>query len=176
LTAAKEFWHSLVIVNHKRTSLYMPRFEPDSGKDKNPATLEDYQVVRTGKATPEQIAKVRDALSNKYSPLRLELGDDGPMARFQVERKYAKPAPYNSPALRNFHSVMDYLSAKRDAGVLSQEEVNIIMKLSEADHLKDVSSTPSVYAMYVTRTMKAIIKLRPELASEVKNLPISRKR
>jgi hypothetical protein len=138
--------------------------------------LEDYKLVRKGKATPEQIARVRDALSNKYSPLRMELAEDGPMARFLVERKYARPVPYSSPALRNFHTVMDYLTAKRDAGVLSQEEVNAIMQSSEADHLRNASSTPSVYAMYVTRTMRAITKLRPDLAAEVKNLPISRKR
>jgi hypothetical protein len=180
LTLVKDFCHSWVIVNPKRTNLRMPQFEPDGGKNKDPATLEDYKLVREGNATPEQISKVREALKNKYSPLRLELGDDGPRARWMIERKYAMPIPlagkFSSPAQRNFHIVTDYLQAKREAGVLSEQEVNTILQSSRAEHLEGRSATPSIFAMYVTRTMRAITKLRPDLAAEVKNLPISRKR
>jgi hypothetical protein len=158
----------------------MPQFEPDGGKNNNPATMEEYELVRKGKATPEQITKVREALKNEFSPLRLELGEDGPMARWMIERKYAMPVPFSgqlsSPAQRNFHVVIDYLQAKRKAGTLSEHEVNTVLQSTRVEHLEVPSTTPSGYAMCVTRLMKAITKLRPDLASEVKNLPISRKR
>jgi hypothetical protein len=158
----------------------MPQFEPDGGKNKDPATLEDYELVREGKGTPEQIAKVRAALKDKYSPLRLELAEDGPRARWMIERKYATPITasqdFSSPAHRTFNIVIDYLCAKRDTGVMSEQEVNTILQSSRAEHLEGALASPSIYAMYVTRMMRAITKLRPDLASEVKNLPISRQR
>jgi hypothetical protein len=158
----------------------MPEFEPDGGKNKDPATLEDYELVRAGKGTTEQIAKVREALKDKYSPLRLELGDDGPRARWMVERKFAMPIPFSgqfsSPAQRNVHIVIEYLRAKREAGVLSEQEVQTIIQASPAEKAGEWSRTPTHYAMSVARMMRAITKLHPELASEVKSLPISRKR
>lgn len=158
----------------------MPQFEPDGGKNKDPATLEDYERVRDGKGTPEQIAKVRDALKDKYSPLRLELGEDGPRARWMIERRYAVPTPgseeFSSPAHRNMHVVIEYLRSKHEAGVLSEQEVNAILESSRAEHLEGAAASPSIYAMYVTRMIRVITKLHPELASEVKNLPISRNR
>jgi hypothetical protein len=178
LTEAKKVCHSWVSVNTKRTDFRMPQFEPDGGKNKDPATLEDYETVREGKGTPEQIAKVRDALQNKYSPLYLELGESATWARWMVERKYATPIPasedFSSPAHRNLHVVIDYLRSKREAGVLSEQEVNAIVASTRAEHLE--KATPSSYAMCVTRMTRAITKLHPELASEVKNLPISRNR
>ena len=157
----------------------MPQFEPDGGKNQDPATLEDYELVRAGKATPEQVAKVRAALQNKYSPLYLELGETATWARMMVERKYATPVPasddFSSPAHRNLHVVIDYLRSKREAGVLGEQEVNTILASTRVEHLEE-APTPSGYAMCVTRMMRAITKLHPELASEVKNLPISRKR
>ena len=158
----------------------MPQFEPGSGKNKDPATIEDYELVRQGKGTPEQIAKVREALQNKYSPLYLELGESATWARWMIERKYAMPASayFSSPAHKNMHIVIEYLRAKRETGVLSEQEVNTVLKSTQRDELEapDANPTPTAYAMAVARMMRAIAKMRPDLASEVKNLPISRKR
>lgn len=156
----------------------MPQFEPGGGKNKDPATMEDYELVRQGKGTPEQIAKVREALQNKYSPLYRELGESATWARWMIERKYATPIPasedFRSPAHKNMHIVIDYLRAKREAGVLSDQEVNTILQSTRREDLDEAS--PTGYAMAVARMIRAIAKLRPDLASEVKNLPISRKR
>jgi hypothetical protein len=157
----------------------MPQFEPDSGKNKDPATLEDYELVREGKGSPEQVAKVRAALQNKYSPLFLGLGESATWARMMIERKYATPVPAGKdtwPAYKNFLTVCDFLREKQLAGVMNEQEVKTILQSSRAEHLEGDSATPSIYAMFVTRTMRAITKVRPDLASEVKNLPISRQR
>jgi hypothetical protein len=166
-------------MNAKRTSRRMPQFEPGGGKNKKPATLEDYELVREGKGTREQIAKVRNALANKFSPLSLELGESAPWARMMIERKFGTPPSawqLMSPAEKNLHTFIDFLRDKREAGTLSDKEVNAVLESTRVSHLMVDNSSPSGYAMSVARMKRALNKIRPDLASEVKSLPISRNR
>lgn len=157
----------------------MPQFEPGGGKNEEPATIEDYEMVLEDKATPEQIQKVRDALTNEYSPLYLELGDSAPWARMAVEEKYGVPPTAwqtMSSAEKNFHTFIDFLRIKREAGILQEQEVNAVVESTNVPHLRVEGSRPSGYAMSVARMRRALLKIRPDLASEVNNLPISRNR
>ena len=157
----------------------MPPFEPGSGKNKEPVNMEDYDLVRQGKGTPEQVARVRSALANEYSPLYLELGDRAPWRRIHIERKYATPVPMHQdvwPAHKNFLTVCAYLREKQLAGVLSEQEVRLITDSTRPVDVDSPGSSPTRYAMCVSRMKRAIIRLRPDLAIEVKNLPMSRDR
>ena len=158
----------------------MPKFEPDGGKNDQPVTPEEYMLVRDGKGSSEQIDRVRAALANKDSELYKHLGASAPWARLNIERRYGTPLPIPNRliprAQQNFNVVIEYLRNKRDANVLTDEEVVKIIDTTGAEHLNQPGPTPSQYAMGVSRMLKAIIKLHPELEAEVKALPISRKR
>jgi hypothetical protein len=158
----------------------MTEFEPEGGKHEPTITPEEYQAVRDGKGTPGQVNRVRAALNNKQSQLWKWLGETAPWARIAIEQKYAIPSVYSESltphAQQNFARVIEYLRTKREARVISEEDVNLILKSLRAAHLNGPSSKPSQYAMSVSRLIKAITELHPELEPEVRALPISRRR
>jgi hypothetical protein len=163
----------------------MSEFEPDGGHDDNPVTPEEYKLVRSGKGTPEQIARVKAALKDRTSPLCEWLGEGRLGAQmaitrlFRTEEESKRAIDAITPiARKNNDRLIEYLCHKRDLGVLTQDEVHAVLRAASVPGLNKLGSemTPTDYAMCVSRMSRALIKMRPELASEVKALPISPKR
>jgi len=158
----------------------MSVLQPGDREDQNPVTPEEYQSVRDGAGTPDQVKRVRAALRDKQSPLWKWLGETAPWAKMAIERKYATPVIHPDSLTpipqQNFYRVIEYLRSKREAGAMSEHEVNLVLKSLHAEHLNDPSPEPSQYAMSVARMIRAIIKLHPELKDEARALPISSKR
>jgi predicted Zn-dependent peptidase len=172
---------SLGIVKPKQAYRLMAKEQ--RGKNDDEVNIELYELVRDGNGTPEQVDRVRAALRDKKSLLWQSLGESGPWAQLAIERKYRTVEEGNrlvekiTPiSQQNFNRVTDYLRRKREAGVLTEQEVNAVVKSLDAEHLDDPRPTAAHYAMCVSRMIKAIIKLHPELTAEVRALPLSRKK
>jgi hypothetical protein len=161
---------------HKRNEHLMPQFEPGSGKnDQPPVTSDEYKVVREGKGNPEQIARVRQALQDPDSPLYRSMGEmAASFALWHIDRKNISVERVLSAAEKNSYIVIEYVRNKREAGVLNQQDVDKI--LASTKHLNNPRPTRSHFAMGASAMMRTIIKLHPELESEVRSLPISSRR
>ncbi|HEY1687036.1 MAG TPA: hypothetical protein VGG19_19915 [Tepidisphaeraceae bacterium] len=160
----------------------MTELEPEEGGYANPVTPEELKFAESGKATPEQRARVRAALNDPDSPLSkwLQETEDWAKRAFgwrhlkQPEGKNVWEMPGISPAAQNFYRVIEYLQNKRKAGILSDEEVSTILtEAGKSESGRNPNPTPSDYAMGAIRIIRAISTRHPELASEAKSLPTS---
>jgi hypothetical protein len=153
------------------------------GEDDKPVTPEEYKLVRDGNCTDEQIKRVKAALRDPTSPLSEWLGEDrmGALMYVSIKRHTGEEFEALTDALtpvaqKNCYRVIEYLRHKRETGVLTPDEVNAVLKSMRVKHLDDPRPTPAHWAMCVSRMTKALLALHPELESEVRALPISRKR
>ena len=151
----------------------------EENQEEDPVTPEELNIVERGKGTPEQIKRVRAALSDPNSKISKWL-QESEKASQNTYRAWLKrqPSPPNiivGPTLahQNYYNVVEYVSRKCKAGVLSNEDFKAIVASTGGEDMTDPEPTPTHYAISVTRMIRTLVKLHPELESEVRALTIS---